>query len=67
MGFVDLLSAASMPVLKVLIITALGSFLAMHHIDILGQTTRKQVNNLWIEQIRSTLRIGMDQVQVVYA
>ncbi|XP_024976138.1 protein PIN-LIKES 3-like [Cynara cardunculus var. scolymus] len=46
MGFVDLLSAASMPVLKVLIITALGSFLAMHHIDILGQTTRKQLNNI---------------------
>nr|XP_043634968.1 protein PIN-LIKES 3-like isoform X2 [Erigeron canadensis] len=46
MGFVDLLSAASMPVLKVLIVTALGSFLALDSIDILGPSTRKQVNNL---------------------
>ncbi|XP_076954170.1 protein PIN-LIKES 1-like [Bidens hawaiensis] len=46
MGFVDLFSAASMPVLKVLIVTAHGSFLALDSIDILGQSTRKQVNNI---------------------
>ncbi|XP_076934600.1 protein PIN-LIKES 3-like [Bidens hawaiensis] len=46
MGFVDLFSAASMPVLKVLIVTALGSFLALDSIDILGQSTRKEVNNI---------------------
>nr|XP_043634294.1 protein PIN-LIKES 3-like [Erigeron canadensis] len=46
MGFVDLFCAASMPVLKVLIVTALGSFLALDSIDILGPSTRKQVNNL---------------------
>nr|KAJ0223751.1 hypothetical protein LSAT_V11C200076510 [Lactuca sativa] len=46
MGFLDLFSAASMPILKVLIVTALGSFLALDSIDILGQTTRKQVNNI---------------------
>ncbi|XP_071735350.1 protein PIN-LIKES 3-like isoform X2 [Rutidosis leptorrhynchoides] len=46
MGFVDLFSAASMPVLKVLIVTALGSFLALDSVDILGQSTRKQVNSL---------------------
>ncbi|XP_076921732.1 protein PIN-LIKES 3-like [Bidens hawaiensis] len=45
-GFVDLFSAASMPVLKVIIVTALGSFLALDSIDILGQSTRKQVNNI---------------------
>ncbi|KAI7750228.1 hypothetical protein M8C21_027764 [Ambrosia artemisiifolia] len=46
MGFVDLFSAASMPVLKVLIVTALGSFLALDSVDILGQSTRKQVNDI---------------------
>ncbi|KAL4577811.1 hypothetical protein LXL04_013925 [Taraxacum kok-saghyz] len=46
MGFVDLFSAASMPILKVLIVTALGSVLALDSIDLLGQTTRKQVNNI---------------------
>ncbi|GKE33976.1 putative reverse transcriptase domain-containing protein, partial [Tanacetum coccineum] len=46
MGFLDLFSAASMPVLKVLIVTALGSYLALDSIDILGQSTRKQINNI---------------------
>ncbi|KAD5960739.1 hypothetical protein E3N88_12211 [Mikania micrantha] len=46
MGFVDLFCAASMPVLKVLIVTAVGSFLALDSINILGQTTRKQVNEV---------------------
>uniref|UniRef100_A0A251TPI5 Uncharacterized protein n=1 Tax=Helianthus annuus TaxID=4232 RepID=A0A251TPI5_HELAN len=31
MGFLDLFCAASMPVLKVLIVTALGSFLALDY------------------------------------
>nr|GEZ29229.1 auxilin-like protein [Tanacetum cinerariifolium] len=39
MGFLDLFSAASMPILKVLIVTALGSYLALDSIDILGQNT----------------------------
>ncbi|KAK9071491.1 hypothetical protein SSX86_010060 [Deinandra increscens subsp. villosa] len=46
MGFVDLFCAASMPVLKVLIVTAVGSFLALDSINLLGQSTRKQVNEL---------------------
>ncbi|KAI7754294.1 hypothetical protein M8C21_024810 [Ambrosia artemisiifolia] len=46
MGFLDLFCAASMPVLKVLIVTALGSFLALDSINILGQSTRKQVNDM---------------------
>ncbi|CAH1437088.1 unnamed protein product [Lactuca virosa] len=45
MGFLDLFSAASTPILKVLIITALGSILALDSVDILGQTARKHVNN----------------------
>ncbi|KAI3794431.1 hypothetical protein L1987_37063 [Smallanthus sonchifolius] len=46
MGFLDLFCAASMPVLKVLIVTALGSFLALDSINILGQATRKHVNEI---------------------
>ncbi|KAK1410615.1 hypothetical protein QVD17_37152 [Tagetes erecta] len=46
MGFFDLFCAASMPVLKVLIVTALGSFLALDSINILTQTTRKNVNEI---------------------
>ncbi|PWA88876.1 auxin efflux carrier family protein [Artemisia annua] len=46
MGFLDMLYAASMPILKVLIVTALGSFLALESIDILGQSTSKQLNRL---------------------
>ncbi|KAK9062155.1 hypothetical protein SSX86_019341 [Deinandra increscens subsp. villosa] len=46
MGFLDLFSAASMPVLKVLIVTALGSFLALDSVDIFGRNTMKQVNNI---------------------
>ncbi|KAI3798688.1 hypothetical protein L1987_33966 [Smallanthus sonchifolius] len=46
MGFLDLFSAASMPVLKVLIVTALGSFLALDSVDIFGQNTMKQFNNI---------------------
>ncbi|XP_061373395.1 protein PIN-LIKES 3-like isoform X2 [Gastrolobium bilobum] len=44
MGFVDILIAASMPVLKVLLITALGSYLALDSIDILGTDARKHLN-----------------------
>ncbi|KAM0003470.1 putative membrane transport protein [Helianthus debilis subsp. tardiflorus] len=46
MGVVDLFSAASMPVLKVLIVTALGSFLALDSINILGQSSRKHINEM---------------------
>ncbi|KAL4577812.1 hypothetical protein LXL04_013926 [Taraxacum kok-saghyz] len=46
MGFIELLSAASTPILKVLIITALGSFLALDSVDILGQSARNYVNNV---------------------
>ncbi|XP_052196788.1 protein PIN-LIKES 3-like [Diospyros lotus] len=46
MGLVDLFCVASMPVLKVLLITALGSFLALDNIDILGENARKHVNQI---------------------
>ena len=37
---------ASIPVLKVLLITALGSYLALDGVDILGEVTRKNVNTV---------------------
>ncbi|XAR61498.1 hypothetical protein NMG60_11015940 [Bertholletia excelsa] len=46
MVLLDLFAAASIPVLKVLLVTALGSFLAIGRIDILGEDTRKQMNNI---------------------
>nr|GMC65953.1 protein PIN-LIKES 3-like isoform X1 [Ipomoea batatas] len=46
MGFLSLLKVASMPVLKVLMISALGSLLASDHADILGENARKHLNNM---------------------
>ncbi|KAK3014343.1 hypothetical protein RJ639_008936, partial [Escallonia herrerae] len=46
MGLLDLFVAASIPVLKVLLVTALGSFIALDHINILGDDARKHVNNI---------------------
>ncbi|KAK2355355.1 protein PIN-LIKES [Trifolium repens] len=46
MGFVQLLYVASLPVIKVLLITALGLFLAIDQIDVLGADARNKVNNL---------------------
>ena len=46
MGLVDLFFVASAPVLKVLLLTALGLFLALERIDILGENARKQLNTV---------------------
>ncbi|KAK7346256.1 hypothetical protein VNO80_20771 [Phaseolus coccineus] len=46
MGFLQLLSVASFPVIKVLLITAVGLFLALDDISILGEDARKKVNQL---------------------
>ncbi|KAJ6392480.1 hypothetical protein OIU77_026274 [Salix suchowensis] len=45
MGLLDLLIASSIPVLKVLLITAIGSYLALDHVDVSGEDARKHVNN----------------------
>ncbi|XP_021759360.1 protein PIN-LIKES 3-like isoform X1 [Chenopodium quinoa] len=42
----DLFIVASMPILKVLLITALGSILAINRIDILGKTATHHLNKL---------------------
>ncbi|KAK4790919.1 hypothetical protein SAY86_031332 [Trapa natans] len=46
MGFLDLFVVASMPVLKVLLVTGLGLYLALDHIDVMGESTRKQLNRI---------------------
>jgi hypothetical protein len=46
MGFLDLFVAALMPVLKVLLITGLGLFLALDRIDLLGANARHYMNNV---------------------
>lgn len=48
MKLLNLFIAASIPVLKVLLITALGSYLALPRIHILGQDARKHLNEVSI-------------------
>lgn len=46
MGFLNLFLVASFPVIKVLLITALGLFLALDGVSILGNDARKIVNQV---------------------
>ncbi|CAJ1930728.1 unnamed protein product [Sphenostylis stenocarpa] len=46
MGLVELLWVASMPVIKVLLITAVGLVLALDNINLLGKDARIQVNHI---------------------
>ncbi|CAN1127771.1 Protein PIN-LIKES 1 [Linum perenne] len=46
MGVLDLFVASTIPVLKVLIVTALGTFLALDPVNVLGPDARKHVNNV---------------------
>ncbi|KAL9249818.1 PIN-LIKES 1-like protein [Drosera capensis] len=46
MGLFDLFLVASVPVSEVLLITALGSFLAFENVGILGENARKSLNNV---------------------
>ncbi|KAL4600286.1 hypothetical protein ACB092_11G187700 [Castanea dentata] len=46
MGFLDLFIVALMPMLKILLITAVGLFLATEHINLLGANARPYLNNL---------------------
>ncbi|KAI3465492.1 hypothetical protein Pfo_022155 [Paulownia fortunei] len=46
MGLLDLFIASSIPVLKVLLVTGLGSYLALDRINILGDDARKHLNNI---------------------
>ncbi|CAL0314252.1 unnamed protein product [Lupinus luteus] len=46
MGLQELFYVASMPVIKILIVTAIGLFLALDNINLLGKDARIQVNHL---------------------
>ncbi|XP_047325462.1 protein PIN-LIKES 3-like [Impatiens glandulifera] len=46
MALLDLFIVASMPVLKLLLITGLGAYLALDHINIMGEDSRKHANNI---------------------
>ncbi|KAK7360388.1 hypothetical protein VNO77_02378 [Canavalia gladiata] len=46
MGFMQLFAVASFPVIKVLLITALGLFLALDSVNILGEDARNKVNQI---------------------
>ncbi|XP_030549253.2 protein PIN-LIKES 3-like [Rhodamnia argentea] len=46
MGVLDLFVVALMPVLKVLLVTAVGSFLAMDRLNLLGHDAKQHMNNL---------------------
>ncbi|TXG59227.1 hypothetical protein EZV62_013800 [Acer yangbiense] len=46
MKILDLFIASFIPVLKVLLLTALGLFLALDKVDILGEEARKHLNNI---------------------
>ncbi|KAL0313824.1 UNVERIFIED_CONTAM: protein PIN-LIKES 1 [Sesamum angustifolium] len=46
MALLDLFIASSIPVLKVLLVTGLGSYLALDQIGILGDDARKHLNNI---------------------
>ncbi|KAF5203418.1 Auxin efflux carrier-like protein [Thalictrum thalictroides] len=46
MEFLDLFVISSIPVLKVLLVTAVGSFLALDRVNLMGEDARKYFNNL---------------------
>lgn len=46
MALLDLFVLASLPVVKVLLITAIGSVLALERIDILGENARHHLNKV---------------------
>ncbi|XP_042495647.1 protein PIN-LIKES 3-like [Macadamia integrifolia] len=46
MGLLNLFIVASIPVLKVLLVTAIGSFLALDSIGIMGEDARKHLNRV---------------------
>ncbi|XP_021295730.1 protein PIN-LIKES 3-like [Herrania umbratica] len=46
MGFLDLFTVAVMPVLKVILVTGVGLFLALDRINLLGSEARHHLNNI---------------------
>ncbi|KAL1815865.1 hypothetical protein ACET3Z_018439 [Daucus carota] len=66
MGLVTLFVASSMPVLKVLLVTAVGSFLALDHVNILSEDARKHINTVVFYVFNPALIIGNLSKTVTY-
>ncbi|KAK1400285.1 Auxin efflux carrier [Heracleum sosnowskyi] len=58
MGLLNLFVASSMPVLKVLLVTAVGSFLALDHVNLLSEDARKHINTIVFYVLNPALIIG---------
>ncbi|XP_024174539.1 protein PIN-LIKES 3 isoform X2 [Rosa chinensis] len=64
MALLQLFITASIPVLKVLLITALGSYLALERVNILGEETRKNMNTV-VFYVFSPALIGTNLAQTI--
>ncbi|KAK9928521.1 hypothetical protein M0R45_025653 [Rubus argutus] len=64
MELLQLFITASIPVLKVLIITALGSYLALERVNILGEETRKNLNTV-VFYVFSPALVGTNLAQTI--
>ncbi|KAH7519793.1 hypothetical protein FEM48_Zijuj08G0074800 [Ziziphus jujuba var. spinosa] len=62
MKLLDLFLVASMPVLKVLVLTALGLFLALDRVDVLGENARKQLNTVALVSSNLSKAITLETV-----
>ncbi|KAK1400283.1 Auxin efflux carrier [Heracleum sosnowskyi] len=66
MGVLSLFVASSMPVLKVLLVTAVGSFLALDHVNILSEDARKHINTVVFYVFNPALIIGNLSKTITY-
>lgn len=66
MGLLDLLVAASMPVIQILLITALGLALALDRFAILGEDARKHLNNVSIYFMFRSLLVDSHFTRFLY-
>ncbi|KAM5574028.1 protein PIN-LIKES 3 [Rosa sericea] len=64
MALLQLFITASIPVLKVLLITALGSYLALERVNILGEETRKNLNTV-VFYVFSPALVGTNVAQTI--
>ncbi|KAM5574027.1 protein PIN-LIKES 3-like [Rosa sericea] len=64
MALLQLFITASIPVLKVLLITALGSYLALERVNILGEETRKNLNTV-VFYVFSPALVGTNLAQTI--
>ena len=70
MGLLELFITASIPVLKTLLLTALGSYLALESVDILGEDARKHLNTVscWFIQFMLVVLVtyGRNFIEKLY-